>query len=200
MKTYTAKTVDDALELASTELGVEVDQLIYEIKEEKRTLLSKKAVIEVYELSDAIIYTEDYLKKVIESLGIDEVKTNASLSDDVIRIEINTNHNPIIIGKNGITLQALNELCRLAVSSKFKRKFRILLDVGNYKDAKYSRIARLARSSAKQVQKTHIDVTLDPMPGDERRVVHNALNNFSHIKTESSGEGKLRAVSIKYVD
>lgn len=200
MKTYTAKTVEDAIKLAVEDLGVEENDLIFSIKEEKRTLLSKKAIIEVYELSDAIEYAQQYITNVLSSLDIEEVTTTASLNDDIIRIEINTGHNPIVIGKNGVTLQALNELTRLAVSSKFKHRFRILLDVGDYKGAKYNRVARLARMSAKTVQKTHVDVTLDPMPSDERRIVHNALVNFSHIKTESSGEGKARAVTIKYVE
>ena len=124
----------------------------------------------------------------------------SSSNDDIIRIEIDSDHNPIIIGKNGVTLQALNEIVRLAVSGKFHHRFRILLDIGEYKNSKYSRVAFIARKTAKEVQKSKVDVTLDPMPSDERRIVHNALADFSHIKTESSGEGHHRAVTIKYVD
>lgn len=200
MKQYSAKTVEDAVKLASEEMSIPTDQLIFSVIEEKKTLFSKKATIEVYELTDAIEFAEKYIKDVIESLGISGVTTKASLEDDIIRIEINSDHNPILIGKNGITLQALNELVRLAVSGKFRRRYRILLDIGDYKDNKYSRVAFIARKTAKEVQKTKTDVTLDPMPSDERRVVHNALANFSHIKTESSGEGRHRAITIKYVE
>ncbi len=198
MKTYTAKTVEDAIKLATEELGIEEIDLVFQIIEEKTGLFSKKATIQVYELSDAIEYANQYIKDVIQSLGISDVEAKSSLEDDVIRIEINTNHNPILIGKNGVTLQALNEIVRLAVSSKFKRRYRILLDVGEYKDKKYSHIASIARKAAKEVQKTKIDVTLNPMPSDERRIVHNALSRFSHIRTESFGEGRNRAVTIKY--
>ncbi|MDD7316847.1 MAG: Jag N-terminal domain-containing protein [Bacillales bacterium] len=198
MKTYTAKTVEDAIKLATEELGIEEIDLVFQIIEEKNGLFSKKATIQVYELSDAIEYANQYIKDVIQSLGISDVEAKSSLEDDVIRIEINTNHNPILIGKNGVTLQALNEIVRLAVSSKFKRRYRILLDVGEYKDKKYSHIASIARKAAKEVQKTKIDVTLNPMPSDERRIVHNALSRFSHIRTESFGEGRNRAVTIKY--
>ena len=198
MKTYTAKTVEDAIKLATEELGIEEIDLVCQIIEEKNGLFSKKATIQVYELSDAIEYANQYIKDVIQSLGISDVEAKSSLEDDVIRIEINTNHNPILIGKNGVTLQALNEIVRLAVSSKFKRRYRILLDVGEYKDKKYSHIASIARKAAKEVQKTKIDVTLNPRPSDERRIVHNALSRFSHIRTESFGEGRNRAVTIKY--
>lgn len=200
MKQFTAKTVDEALALASEELSTPVDELIFTVIEEKKALFSKKAVIEVYELTDAIEFAENYIKNVINSLGIEGVTTKTTLEDDVMRIEINSDHNPILIGKNGITLQALNEIVRLAVSGKFHRRYRILLDIGEYKDNKYSRVAFIARKNAKEVQKTKVDCALDPMPSDERRVVHNALANFSHIKTESTGEGRHRAVVIKYVE
>ena len=200
MKTYTAKTIDEAVELASQELGIPSEEVIFTIEEEKKAIFGKKATISVYELSDAIDFAESYVKGVLESLGIGDVTTKTSLEDDIIRIEINSDHNPILIGKNGVTLQALNEITRLAVSGKFRRRFRILLDIGDYKDNKYSRVASIARRTAKEVQKTKVDVTLDPMPSDERRIVHNALANFSHIRTESSGEGHHRAVTIKYVE
>jgi len=199
MKNYSAKTVEEAVELASQELGLPADSIIFKVVDEKKGL-RKKAEIEVYELSDAIDFGQEYVKNILESLGIGDVKTKASLEDDIIRIEIDSDHNPILIGKNGVTLQSLNEIVRLAVSGKFHHRFRILLDIGDYKNSKYSRVAFLARKAAKEVQKTKIDVTLDPMPSDERRVVHNALANFSHVKTESSGEGHRRAVTIKYVD
>ena len=200
MKTYTAKTVEDAVKLASEELGIEENDVIFTISDEKKGLLSRKATIVVYELTDAIEFAESYVKSVIESLGIGDVKVKTSLEDDIIRLTIDTDHNPVLIGKNGVTLQALNEIVRLAVSGKFRRRFRILLDIGDYKNNKYSRVASVARRTAKEVQKTHVDVVLDPMPSDERRIVHNVLSNFSHITTESSGEGHRRAVTIKYVE
>ena len=200
MKEYTAKTVEEAVKMASEELGIEENDLIFTIVSEKKGLIGKKAVINVYELTDAIDFAEKYVKDVIESLGIGGVKIKTSLEDDIIRIQIDSDHNPVLIGKNGVTLQALNEIVRLAVSGKFRRRFRILLDIGDYKDNKYSRVASIARRTAKEVQKTKVDVTLDPMPSDERRVVHSAVAEFSHIKTESTGEGHRRAVTIKYVE
>ena len=200
MKSYTAKTVDEAVKLAGEDRGMEENDLVFKVVEEKKGILSKKATIEVFEFIDVIEFAESYIKDVIESLGIGGVKTKASLEDDIIRIEIDSDHNPILIGKNGVTLQALNEIVRLAVSGKFHHRYRVLLDIGDYKDAKYSRVAAIARRTAKEVQKTKVDVTLDPMPSDERRVIHNVLTNFSNIKTESSGEGHHRAVTIKYVE
>ncbi len=199
MKTYTAKTVDDAIKQACEELGIEEAQLLFEVEDEKKGLFSKKATINVYEMSDVVEYAKEYVLNTVIALGL-TAEATVVLQDDIIRITINSDHNPILIGKNGRTLQALNELAKLAVNSKFKRRFRILLDVNDYKNAKYSRIIRNARIVAKQVQKSKVDVKLDPMTPDERRVVHNALSEFSHIKTESEGNGQDRAIVIKYID
>ncbi|MCR5490738.1 MAG: KH domain-containing protein [Bacilli bacterium] len=198
MKEFTAKTVDDAVKAAAAELGVDELKLIYEVKEEKKSLFKKSATIAVYEDSDAAAYAEEYLVKAIGALGI-EITAESVLEEDIIKVTIDSERNPVLIGKGGRTLQAINELVKLAVSNKFRHRYRILLDVGGYKQDKYSRIAYIAKRTARQVQKTHVDVQLDPMTPDERRVVHNALSGMDNIKTESSGEGRDRAVSIKYV-
>ena len=199
MKEYTAKTVEDAVTAAASELGVEAAHLVYEVKEEKKGLFRKSATIAVYENSDAAEYAETYLKNALKALGV-EIETEATMEDGIIKISIDSDANPILIGKAGKTLQALNEVTKFAVSTKFRKRYRILLDVGGYKEDKYDRVAHIAKRVAKTVLRTHIDASLDPMTPDERRVVHNTLSDWEHIKTESSGEGADRAVTIKYVD
>ncbi len=199
MKQYTNKTVEDCLADASKELAVTSDQLVYRVVEEKKGLFSKKATIEVYEVNDAVAFAQDYLKTAIGGMGV-AITTEAKVEEDIIHITINSERNPVLIGKNGRTLQSLNELDRLAVSNKFRHRYRILLDVGGYKEDKYSRIAYIAKKTANDVLKSHVDVKMDPMTPDERRVIHNTLSGLDHIKTESSGEGPDRAVTIKYVE
>ena len=198
MKQFTAKTVEEAIKEACEALGVEESRLTFEVVEEKKSLFKKSATISVYEEEDAADYAQDYLKSSLAALGI-EITTECVKEEDIFKITIDSERNPVLIGKNGKTLQALNELTKLAVSNKFRRRYRILLDVGGYKEDKYSRIARIAKRAANQVLRTHIDVQLDPMSPDERRVVHNTLTGWEGIKTESSGEGANRAVSILYV-
>lgn len=198
MKTYTTKTLEDALAQAEKELNIPANDLSYKIVEEKAGLFSKKLVVEVYEVSDAIAFAEAYLVKTISQFSI-EVKTKTELKDDIINITLDTSRNPILIGKNGVTLQALNELVRLATSSKFKKRFRILLDINDYKEAKYDKVISIAKRLARDVVRTKQDITLDPMPADERRMVHNALTGMPNIKTESVGEGAQRAICIRYI-
>ena len=199
MKSYTGKTVEEALQNASSETGIAVDELIYIVSDKRKGLFSKKIVVEVYDLADVIRFAEDYLLSVTDALEI-ESTVNTKLDDEVIRITIDSTHNPILIGKNGKTLQALNELTKLAVSNHFHKRFRVLLDVNGYKDNKYDRLARLARKCAHEVQKTKTTYSFDPMPADERRAIHNACSGMANIRTESTGEGTHRQVNIIYVE
>ena len=199
MEIYTGKTIEEALQKASEELNKPVSEIVYIDTGKKSGLFSKKVQIEVYELADIVRYAEDYLLNATDALGI-ESSVRTKLDDDVIHITLDSTHNPILIGKNGVTLQALNELVKLATSNHFHKRFRILLDINGYKDNKYSRLERLARKVAKDVQKTKTTYTFDPMPADERRAIHNALNGWRNIKTESTGEGTHRQVQIIYVE
>lgn len=199
MKSYTAKTVEDALQEASEELNIPVDELVYVVSDKTKGIFNKKIVVDVYELPDIIKYAEDYILNVLDNLGI-ESTVSTKLDDDIIRLTVDSTHNPILIGKNGKTLQALNELTKLAVSNHFHKRFRILLDVNGYKDNKYYMLGKMARRYAHEVQRTKATYTFDPMPADERRVVHNACSGMKNIRTESTGEGTHRQVQIIYVE
>ena len=199
MEIYTGKSIDEALTKASEKSGTPIEDLIYRDTGKTVGLFSKKVQVEVYELADVVRYAEDYLLNATDALGI-ESSVKSRLDDDVIRITLDSTHNPILIGKNGVTLQAFNELVKLATNNYFHKRFRILLDINGYKDNKYSKLERLARKLAKDVQKTKTTYTFDPMPADERRAIHNALNGWRNIKTESIGEGSHRQIQIIYVE
>lgn len=199
MEIYTGKTVEEALELASKDLNKPVNELIYIISDKKAGLFSKKFQVEVYNLQDVVRFAEDYLLNAIDTLGI-ESSVRTKMDEEVMRITIDSTHNPILIGKNGVTLQALNELVKIATNNHFHKRFRILLDINGYKDNKYGRLERLARKVARDVQKSKTTYTFDAMPADERRAIHNACNGMKNIRTESTGEGKSRQVQIIYVE
>ena len=198
MRKYTAKTLEECLNEASRDLQIEVKDIKYNIEEEKKGLFVKKVTISVEETADVIEFIEDYVKDICHNLGMD-ARVKTFYRDDVIKVLLETNKNSVLIGKNGTCLQSLNELTKLAVSSNFSKKYKILLDVGGYKDKKYFKVISIAKRLAKEVLKTHIDVKLDPMTPDERKKIHNTLSTWKNIKTESVGDGKARAIVIKYV-
>ena len=108
--------------------------------------------------------------------------------------------NAVLIGKMGKTLSAFNTVIKAAVNAKFKKRIDILIDVNHYKSDRYYKLRGMAKRIGKQVQRDHVKVALDPMPNDERKVIHKALNEWHNIKTESEGEGSNRHVCISYVE
>lgn len=199
MKKFSAKTVEDALQQASQDLGLPVEQINYEVTLEEKKLFSKKAEIVVYDIGDVIAFSEEYLTKVMTNLKLD-VAVKSQIEDGVLKIILNTSHNSVLIGRNGQTLQAINMMVRQAVGHKFKKHYRLLVDINQYKNDKYEKLIKMSIRIAKEVQRTKVKAVLDPMSSDERRVIHNALSKFNHIKTESVGQGFKRQITIQYVD
>lgn len=199
MNRYTAKTLDDVLKLASEKENCPIEELNYEVIEEKRGLFSKKITIETYGISDVIEFAKKYLLNIIKNYELEGTVTE-KYENGIIHLTIDTNHNSILIGKNGKTLQALNDVCRYAVAAKYKKHYRILLDINSYKNEKYAKLTRIAKRVAKEVLNTKTTVHLDPMPADERRIVHNALTKFKNISTQSEGVGNKRHIVISYKD
>jgi len=199
MNKYTAKTLEDVLLLASEKEGCSVDELNYQVIEEKKSLFSKKITIETYGISDVIEFAKDYLLTIIKNYDLEGTVVE-KYENGIIHLTIDTNHNSILIGKNGKTLQALNDVCRYAVAAKYKKHYRILLDINSYKNEKYAKLTRIAKRVAKEVLNTKSTVHLDPMPADERRIVHNALTRFKNISTQSEGVGNKRHIVISYKD
>ena len=200
MKKFIGKTKDDALNKAAAELNVPVENIYVDSVEEHKGLFGRIKNVEITCYSDAMVveFVVNYLKNIIETMGI-EVNLTPSYSDGLIRIKLSTNHNSILIGKDGETLQALNEICRSAANATFKKRIRVLLDINDYKTEKYSKLISIAKREAVKVSKTKITASLSPMSADERRAVHNALVSFRHVKTVSVGEGKSRHITIEYV-
>lgn len=201
MKKFTGKTKEDALNNASIELNVPVENIYIDNVIENKGLFGRIKSVEIECFTDAMIveFVQDYLKQIITLMGLD-VSLTTNYTDGLIKIKLVTSNNSIIIGKDGETLQALNEVCRCAANATFKRRVRILLDVNDYKSEKYTKLIALAKRQASKVAKTKITAELSPMSSDERRAIHNALVHFRNVKTISVGEGKERHITIEYVD
>ena len=200
MKTYEGKTLDDVIQHACQDLGITPDELTYEIIEEKKGLFSKKVVIECYCESMVQEYMESFVRKTLTNMKF-QVETVSYVQDGRIYCNINTDNNSILIGKGGVILRAFNLIVRQAVQNEFKKRFEISLDINGYRETRYKKVSAMAKRLGKQVLKTKIAVKLDPLPADERKVVHQTIADFNkHLKTESQGEGKDRFTTISYVD
>jgi spoIIIJ-associated protein len=102
----------------------------------------------------------------------------------------------ILIGRHGETLASIQYLIRLMINQRIHRWTNIIVDVDGYKARRAEQLAHMATRMAEQVIQTGRSVALEPMPANERRLVHIALRNHPQVYTESIGEADRRKVQI----
>lgn len=193
---YEGKTYEDALEKALNELKVTPENLIINILEEKNTLLKKNVKIEVINYNDIIDYLKETINEITKLMGL-TINLEIRRREDNITIKIFSDHNALLIGKNGNTIQALQTIVRQIIYNEINTNISIVLDVENYKEKKIKNIEYLAKKTAKEVAKTKVEAKLDSMNSYERRIVHSLLSDDKYVYTESIGEEPNRCVVIK---
>lgn len=198
-KRYTEKTLEEALKSAARDKGVSVEELHYNVLEEKSGFLGvgRSVEIEAYCEKDVENFIVSYIQQYFDNAQLDG-QVDIENDNGFYRITVNTSNNAILIGKAGKTLQVFNRLVKAAASAEFKKRVGLLIDVNGYKEDRYEKITKMAIRVAKDVRRTKIDATLDPMPADERKAIHNALANMEDITTQSTGEGATRRLQILY--
>ncbi|MGN0974117.1 MAG: protein jag [Bacilli bacterium] len=191
------KESEIVLEEILTENNLSKEEVVYTTCSKKGKLFQGNLVeVSVYLKNDINNAIKDYLKEIIENMGL-EVSFEIITKDERTTIKMYSNNDPILIGRNGQTLKALETLVKQKIQNETGIYYKINLDVSNYKDKIIKRIERLARQSAKEVAKTKIPIALDNMTSYERRIVHNALTDFKGVITESEGEEPNRHIVIK---
>lgn len=111
-------------------------------------------------------------------------------------LDVRGNDLGILIGRHGETLNALQYVTRLIVSRELQRRANIVIDVEGYKARREASLEKLAERMAQKAVQSGRTVTLDPMPPNERRVIHVALRQDPRVETESTGTGNSRRVTI----
>ena len=117
--------------------------------------------------------------------------------DDNITIKIFSDHNAVLIGKNGSTIEALQTIIRQIIQNETKEYIGVILDVENYKDKRIKNLEYLAKRVAKEVKETQVETKLDSMNSYERRIIHSTLSDNKYVYTESVGEEPNRCVVVK---
>jgi spoIIIJ-associated protein len=102
----------------------------------------------------------------------------------------------ILIGRRGQTLMSLQYVLNLILSKKTGRRVAYGVDVDGYRRRREEALVSLAKRTASRVRGTGRSVTLEPMPPNERRIVHMALADDPAVMTVSIGEGEARKVAI----
>lgn len=193
---YNGKTYEDALETALKDLNLREQDAIINVLEEKNTLLKKNVKISVIDYNDIIDEIKETIMDITKKMGL-TANLEVRRRDDNITIKIFSDHNAVLIGRNGSTIEALQTIIRQIIYNKTKTFISIILDVENYKDKKNHSIEILAKKVAREVAKTKFETKLDSMNSYERRIVHSTLANDKYVYTESVGEEPNRCVVIK---
>lgn len=111
-------------------------------------------------------------------------------------IDIRGDDLSILIGRRGETLSALQYITRLIVGKELKRPVAVVIDIEGYRARRERQLRRLARKIADQAIETGRTISLEPMPANERRIIHVELKDNPQVETLSVGEGNRRKVTV----
>ncbi len=209
------KTVDEAIASALEQLQLDRSQVEIEIITAGRTglfglggenarVLVKPSTTEKVGLdSPTIKMAIEFLQRLLELTGIDaEVTTRLpeTPGDGVGRasavLDVTGEDLGILIGRRGSTLASLQYMVNHMVSRQLKSKALVTVDVEGYRRRREDNLKGLALRLAEKVKGTGRTITLEPMPANERRIVHLALAEDAQVTSFSLGDGETRKVAI----
>jgi spoIIIJ-associated protein len=150
--------------------------------------------------SEALLVQEgdiagDYLERLLDIIDYDG-DIDLDVEGDRAVVAVVGGELQALIGPNGATLEALQELTRLAVQQQTGVRSRLMLDIGGYRARRRTALAGIARSAADQVLSTGQSVRLDPMNPFERKIVHDTVATVDGVRSESEGEEPERRVVV----
>jgi spoIIIJ-associated protein len=104
-----------------------------------------------------------------------------------------------LVGQRGATLEALQELTRLAIFRQTGSPSRLLLDVGGYRANRRKELAAVAKNAVEKVKEYGEPVRLEPMSAFERKCVHDVVNALAGVESESEGVEPHRRIVVRPV-
>jgi spoIIIJ-associated protein len=105
-----------------------------------------------------------------------------------------------LVGQRGATLEALQELTRLAIFRATGSPSRLLLDIGGYRATRRKELAAVARNAVEKVKEHGDAVRLEPMSAFERKCVHDVVNAIAGVQSESEGVEPNRRIIVRPAD
>jgi spoIIIJ-associated protein len=131
-------------------------------------------------------------------MAVDNPSVMPVSNDDplTVFVDINGRDLGMLIGRRGENLTQLQYMVNLLVNKRHDEWVRVIVDVEGYRSHREESLIGLAERVARQVARNRRPISLEPMPPNERRIVHMTLKELSDVRTESSGEGEMRRVTI----
>ena len=197
------ETILEAQENAFKILGVEDTEKckidVLQMPEKKKFGLfgGNPAKVRVYLEQTAGEIALDYLKEVIDLMGINDMTFELTKEDEEgAFISIEGEQAGIIIGKRGETLDSLQYLAGLVANQKRDSYFRITINTGDYREKRETTLENLGKKLAYKAIKTRKNVVLEYMNPYERRIIHTAVQKVNGAISWSEGENINRHVVI----
>lgn len=138
----------------------------------------------------------DYVEGLLDVLDldgdIDELVANGRPVVEIVGGQLQS-----LIGPRGATLEALQDLARLAVFRQTGEPSRLLLDIGGYRAQRRAELAAVARNAIERVREHGQPVQLEPMTAFERKCVHDVINVTDGVVSESHGQEPNRRITIR---
>jgi spoIIIJ-associated protein len=133
----------------------------------------------------------------LEKMSFPSTVSVESGEDDSFRVAIQTEDARFLIGAGGEMIQHLDSVLRRVIQKKIPDAPKFFIDVNEYRQRRTELLKEDARNFAKQVRLYRKEITMDPMPAHERRIIHTVLSEYPDIVTESVGEEPERRIVIK---
>lgn len=175
----------------------ETDFYLKNEETEAKLFKSKKTITTAVLKKEIIENIKEYLNNLGNLMKLD-IKSEINEKEEVINILLISDNNPILIGKDGRTLNSIQMILKQMIYTKTGFQLKINLDVSNYKARKLQNLEYDIKRIVKEVLRTHMEVILDPMNSYERRYVHNIVSKYPELESLSTGEGKERRITISY--
>ena len=132
------------------------------------------------------------MKYKVQIVERDQAELNGYDEQDepTLVLDIRGNDLSTLIGRRGETLDSLQYLVRLLVAKELGHYLHVVLDVEGYKAHRAQTLKQLALRMAERVAATHKPAALEPMPANERRLVHLALRDHHAGAHGKRGRGR----------
>lgn len=137
----------------------------------------------------------DYLERLLDILDLDG-DIDLDVERDRAVVAIVGEDLDELVGPQGATLEALQELTRLAVMAKTDHRSRLMLDVGGHRAQRRVELTEIGVRAADRAADSGERVVLAPMSPFERKVVHDAVATDDRVDTESEGQEPERRVVV----
>jgi spoIIIJ-associated protein len=138
----------------------------------------------------------DYLEGLLDIVDLDGDLDLDVEGDRAVVAIVGSEELSRLVGRGGATLEALQELTRLAVVTATGSRSRLMLDIAGWRAARRAELVTLGQAAAERVLASGDPERLAPMSPFERKVVHDAAGAVSGIRTESEGEEPQRRVVV----